>query len=340
MWGLYSYYLVGGELEEAYALAEQLHRIADPEGDVALALVAHNALAAVHRHRGQPAAALAHYTQAANLFQPERDRELAAIFGQDLGVVARLGEGLCHWLLGQPDRALARHEEALLLARKLGHPYTLVFALGYAAVLRYFRQEPEPTRELARELIEASITQRFPLWRGFGMLLRGWAESALGGDGAGDLQAGIGISSTTGARHESPLTAALFAEVFRHAGQPERALRAIERGLEFSADLCIPFWDPELLRLRGETLLDLGEEPAQAEPLFRAALEKAEAQGAAGLALRVATSLARLLRATDRAGDARSLLAPLLEPLAAGGDTVDLRRARGLLEEPPSALLG
>ena len=37
------------------------------------------------------------------------------------------------WMLGYPDQALQRRQEALTLAQELAHPFSLVAALSFAA---------------------------------------------------------------------------------------------------------------------------------------------------------------------------------------------------------------
>jgi len=89
----------------------------------------------------------------------------------------------------------------------------------------------------------------------------------------------------------------------------------------------------ELLRKKGELLLLSGAPAsvADAEGLFRKALEVAERQGALSLELRAATSLARLYRRQGQAGPARRALAPVYRRFTEGLGTPDLVAARALL---------
>src|SRR5271169_3332424 len=91
----------------------------------------------------------------------------------------------------------------------------------------------------------------------------------------------------------------------------------------------------DLLRSKGELLLLQGAPgaAAAAEDQFRQALDWARRQGALSWELRAATSLTRLLRDTDRIGEARDLLAPIYERFTEGFGTADLRAAKKLLDE-------
>ena len=59
----------------------------------------------------------------------------------------------------------------------------------------------------------------------------------------------------------------------------------------------------------------------------------AREQGALFWELRIAISLARLLRGQGRSADAVGILQPVYDRFTGGFDTADLREARSLLEE-------
>jgi predicted ATPase len=72
------------------------------------------------------------------------------------------------WWLGYPDQALQRSHEALTLAREPAHPYSLGFALFFAAMLHQFRREWPLTQERAEAAIALSAEQGFVHWGGGG----------------------------------------------------------------------------------------------------------------------------------------------------------------------------
>ena len=90
----------------------------------------------------------------------------------------------------------------------------------------------------------------------------------------------------------------------------------------------------EMLRLKGELLLmrDAGA-TQEAEGCFRAALAVARAQEARWWELRTATSLARLLRDSNRHEEARALLGDIYGWFTEGFDLPDLKEAKAMLEE-------
>jgi predicted ATPase len=73
--------------------------------------------------------------------------------------------------------------------------------------------------------------------------------------------------------------------------------------------------------------------PNLAEGHLRHAIELARNQGAKLWEIRATTSLARLLRDTNRRDEARSMLAEIYNWFTEGFDTADLKDARALLDE-------
>jgi predicted ATPase len=144
------------------------------------------------------------------------------------------------------------------------------------------------------------------------------------------VEAAGGIAGT-GQKAGVPLLLWDLARIHQEAGREAAALGAVEAALAVSTEGSQPFWDAELLRLKGE--LRRSKDEAEAELLFRRALEVARGQEARSLELRAITSLAGLLRGRGQAADARKLLAPVHGWFTEGFETQDLKDAQALLEE-------
>ena len=94
------------------------------------------------------------------------------------------------------------------------------------------------------------------------------------------------------------------------------------------------YYEAELQRLRGELLqMQTDADLEGAERYFRKAIDIARRQSAKSWELRATTSLARLLRGTERRAEARSMLADIYNWFTEGFDTCDLKEAKALLEE-------
>jgi predicted ATPase len=84
----------------------------------------------------------------------------------------------------------------------------------------------------------------------------------------------------------------------------------------------------------GEIALKSPEsDAAKAEAYFDRALTIAQSQQAKSWELRAAMSMARLWRDQGKRDEARDLLAPVYGWFTEGYDTLDLKEAKGLLDE-------
>jgi predicted ATPase len=108
------------------------------------------------------------------------------------------------------------------------------------------------------------------------------------------------------------------------------ALETVEQALHANPDILA--YRPEMLRLRGELRLELGQtETAKSD--FGEARALAQKLGAKAWELRATMSLARLLAKQDRRDEARTMLAEIYGWFTEGFDTADLKEAKALLEE-------
>jgi hypothetical protein len=93
---------------------------------------------------------------------------------------------------------------------------------------------------------------------------------------------------------------------------------------------------PEVWIVKGDLLRALAPDDARggadAEPLYRKALDRATELDARMAQLRAATRLARLRAADGDPAAASAVLAPILGTFTEGFETADVREARDLLE--------
>ena len=124
-----------------------------------------------------------------------------------------------------------------------------------------------------------------------------------------------------------------MAEGLAGLGQVAEARAAIDQGLASADRGGERSYYPELLRLRGELLLQqsMGQPGSGAEQSFSAALCLARRQGALALELRAALSLARLRVTQGRHDEARRILTPIYDRFTEGLGTADLKAAEHLL---------
>ena len=235
-----------------------------------------------------------------------------------------------YWLLGYPKRGLTLGSAALAMAERGGHPFSLVQAMLYNAMLHLDRGEPE----LALQLIDAAETLAAEQRLGFTLeprLLRGGAVMTQGAfqDAVACLRQGLEAQRTNQTR---PLGFALLAEVLVKQGEHTAALATVRDGLKTQDETGHGLWHAELHRVEGVALLGLNR-LEEARSALEAALRIARRQQAKAYELRAATSLARLWGEQGRRAEGRDLLAPLYGWFTEGFDTADLKEAAALLSE-------
>jgi predicted ATPase/class 3 adenylate cyclase len=358
LWGSWSGCLQRAELHKARELAEQLLQLAESAQDSALRLEAHYALGDVLFWLGESTLAHVHLEQAIGLYDPQRHRAQASLYGQEeRGVTSLCYAALTLWCLGYANQALERTREALALADASVPPFSQAFALGCAAFLHQLRRETPATREQAEAAIVLSTEQGFPYWSALGTILQGWvlAEQNQEAEGIVQIHQGLVAYRATGAELAHPYILALLAEAYEKIGQTEEGLTAVAEALRLVEKNDVRFYEAELYRIKGtltlqsqtslEQVLEKSKAiktslkilapstQAEAEGYFLKAIAIAQKQQAKSLELRATVSLVRLWQSQGKAAEARQRLAEIYGWFTEGFDTKDLQEAKALLEE-------
>ena len=337
LWGMWLLYLGRAEHETARELAEQCLSLARRLDDPALLLEAHLALGISWFYLGQLSQAHAHLEQGMRLYDPQQHHALAFRYGNmDPGVACLAYAGWTLWLLGYPDQALERANEALTLAQHLEHPYTLARGLYWTTLLHQLRREWQVVSERAETAITVATAQQVALVLAVGPIMRGWALAmqGQGAEGLTQLRQGLDAYRATGAAFQRPHFLSMLAEVHRSMGQPEAGLTALSEALALVEKTGERYYEAELHRLKGELLLQhAAPEVSHAETCFQQSLAIARRQQAKSLELRAAMSLSRLWQQQGKRAEAHDLLAPIYGWFTEGFDTADLQEAKALLDE-------
>ena len=333
--GLWTYYLVHAEYQTAHVLGEQLLALAQHVQDSAMLLAAYRALGSTLFYLGAAASALAHFAQGMALYDPQQHRGSALLYGDDAGVICCIMSAWTLWYLGYLDQGLARIDEALTLAQHRAHPFSLGFALTFAAVSHLCRRERCAAQERAEAAISLATEQGFPHWRAMSSMLRSWAlvHQGRAQEGLEQLHQGLMDYRAIGSELIRSYFLALLAEAYGIMGQPEAGLTVLAEALTFIDKTGERCYEPEIHRLKGTLLLQQSSgNHIEAHTCFQQALERARAQQAKSLELRSATSLARLWQQQGKRQEAYDLLTPIYHWFTEGLDTADLQDAKALLE--------
>jgi class 3 adenylate cyclase/tetratricopeptide (TPR) repeat protein len=322
------------DLDAAIALAQRQLEIADESGSRFARLRGHGTLGMALFYRGDGRTALEHFAASLDHYRPGDFHVVTFGVGHDQGIFARGMGGWAQWWLGRPDAALEQIEIAVAEAEQLGSMLTLAMARHFLCMVRQLRREHEAALEQAQINAAFAGELGFVMWQG-GALVTGGTERARLGDAAGleEIGRGVALLSDAGSRSGTSSAFAMLAEAHHAVGDTQAALGTVEAALQLTHDSGEAYWDAELTRLKAVYTLECDPAAgALAEELLQTALADATRRGAASLALRAATSLARVRPAHEP-------LAAALAAVEGGAGTADVREARELLYSlSPNAL--
>ena len=320
-----------GGMVECRKFSHRLQQLTAADADEELRLQAHHSAWTTCLFSGEPAAAHEHCEAGRRLYDPERHRLHRQLYGgHDPGPCALYMGAQAHWLLGHPDTGVQIGNEALALAERIAHPFTLGAALVMQAMVHLDRDEPE----MALQRIEAAevlaVEQRIGLVLE-PQILRGAVMTAQGAfqEAIDRLREGLTQPRAIRLRHYGLVR---LAEALSRQGEHVEALVRVKEGLDDQERTGQRRWEAELHRLEGLALLGLNRLD-EAGAVFEEALRIARKQQAKSYELRAAMSLARLWGEQGRRGEARELLAPVYGWFTEGFDTADLKDAKALLDQ-------
>ena len=154
--GLSAFYMVRAQYQTARTLGEQCLRLAQSVQDPAHIMAIRTLLGDIVFFLGVFPLARAHFEQALPLYHRQQPRSWI-----DNGVGCLAGAAWVLWVLGYPDQALQRSQDALTLAQDVSHPFSLGFAMNHAAMLHQYRREVQTTQARAEAVIALSSAQGF-----------------------------------------------------------------------------------------------------------------------------------------------------------------------------------
>ncbi len=341
LFGLWVYYLVRAEYATALDLSDQILRLAQQLQQPDLLVEAFQVEGITHFYLGHPLKARQHLEEAVRLYESNAlDGQISPFSGADRGVACLSHLALTLWLLGYPDQALARSRQAIELAERLSHPYSLAFALFLSGWLHQYRREANLAHTQTTAAVALSREQGFALLEAVSTIMGGWALTALGQshNGIGQIFEGLKLYSLTGGELGRLHFLALLAEAHAGVGQVEEGLAVLEGALKVMQQRDERFYEAELYRLKGELLslaeLDGREDLVDGAPetFFKKAIQVARQQQARSLELRAAVSLGKLWQRQGRIGEAHRLLHESYPTFAEGHSTADLLEAHHLLQ--------
>ena len=297
-------------------------------------MVGHRLMGLSLLHIGDIANARTHLDRAFALYDAAEHRPLATRFGQDVGAATLCWRSLALWLLGYPQAALADTEQALKVAREIGHSATLMYVLNFSIWTHVHCGNYAAASALIDEFSVLKDQTSSLFWAAWGMMQRGCVMALTGkaSEAAQTITSGVNAMRSTRTTMWMPLWLSYLARANAEIGQFDDARRCIGEAMAAMETAKERWYEAEVNRVAGEIALLLPEpDVAKAQACFERALEIARKQQAKSWELRAAMSMARLWRDQGRRAQARDLLAPVHGLFTQGFDTLDLKQAEAFL---------
>lgn len=348
LWGLRSFYALRSDWASAREIAEEVLSLAEREAYPGLGLLGHWMMLSNFMHVGEFALAVEHFEKALLLYDPELHLDDAFVFGLNPAVAMPCLAAWSFWFLGEPDQSLQRMEDGLTQARKLAEPNGLGHAYCFAAILHQLRREARIAQQYSEACIAVSGEHGLVMYRAMATVISGWSllEQQRHDEAISQIREGLEALKATGTEFVLPQFLGLLADALNKAGRLEEGLNVLEDTLSLIRN-GERYYEAELYRLKGElTLMQLKNRSAsrvvsdlnpslvaQAEGCFYESIRIAQQQKAKSWELRTVMSLAPLYVNQGKQAEARSLLSDIYDKFTEGFDTVELRRARALLDE-------
>ena len=336
-WNLWRVYNVRAEYDSAVAMGDALLAEAQADGDADHEVQARHALWSSRLFRGDLEATCHHVDRVLALYEVGRHGTQALTFGgHDARECGLLNSGNALFLLGYPERALARNAEGVAHALALGQPQVVAHAHDRGSMLLQLAGELEEldrrTILVARLVDEHGLAIYYPEAR----ILAAWRAVHQERDhrAAEDMRNFLDRRAAMGTVFVHTYFLMLLADAWLRLGRPDEAQAAIKEGLARAEATGEHFCTAELHRLRARACLALDARDARvAEAALDAALAAARHRSSRIFELRAACDLARLWADRGERRNAHDLLAPVYGWFTEGFNTADLKDAKALLGE-------
>jgi tetratricopeptide (TPR) repeat protein len=324
-----------GEVEKGRDACEELLAVASQLHDADMIGRAHFWPGFMSLWGGDFGAAMQAFDRAYQLPRISRSRQELSYGGwqpltRSLGALALI-------VVGYPEKALARMDEALVLVRTEKDRSPVIPILIWSTLLNHLigdaegvcRASEEGMSLIREDNLSSSrllFVQQF--WHARALVQLGKVEQGMEGM--------LRVEDTMARFAASPVGSVLYptiAENYLAAGKCDEGLHAVARALETLETTQARFAEAELQRLKVSFCCAQEETRTKPKGCFHEAIAVARRQEAKWWELRATVSLARLLMKHCRRDEARAMLADIYNWFTEGFDTADLKEAKALLDQ-------
>ena len=339
LWALWALRFNIGECRAARSTAKLFLQAARRTGDQAVVLVADRIIGTTLQYEGEQAEARRYFERVLDLYVAPKDQRHTIWFHYDQLVLARAMLARALWLQGFLTQAADQARRSLQDARASSHELSRLYPMAWSVYqIAVMTGDLATAARVVPTLIDLATSYNATFWKILGQCLEGKLLIKRGQFGAGSalLRSALENCDKSGWTICYPEFLGVLAEGLSGLGELADALLIADQALERAKEGGECWYLAELLRIKGELLLQEPSGNSAAEACFYDARDVAQKQGALFWELRVALSVAHLRLKQNRKIDARQVLLPVYSQFTEGFDTADLTSAKAILELFPS----
>jgi tetratricopeptide (TPR) repeat protein len=314
LYQLGQFYIQQARFSEARTLAERAARLADDAKDQILEAGAQENLGECCFWTGDLQTARAYFERALACCEDASRQALIRLYGFDLSTLPPPFLGLVELLLGWPERAMQWDCRTIEQVRSTAHPYSQALGLVIASLQRCIRADFESASECLIPVRKLCDHHGFREIAGWTNQVNGWSQFWIGTRdlGVSEMREAIQTLGAVRSFITSPWRSSMLAEMQLEMGDFRTAETLLEEALKTLKSTKEGWYEAELYRFAAKVMWKKPErDPIGAEKYLRRAIAIARNQATKWWELRATTSLARLVRDSGRAEEARTILAEL-----------------------------
>jgi len=329
LWGLGTHAMVRANVPRALEIGFRILSLAERTSDADMTLQGHRLQGLASLLSGNHSNAAIHYFEVLRRYHAPSHESHRFRYGGDPKALGLAQLAWSDWICGRiaESEKHALHGDAL--AREIGHPHTLVYAIGVDALRLLTARECDRAADAVAEARELAGKHGFSYWIAWCDIISAALECSVDPD-RGIVLIGDAIEQYqhTGARQLIPFARAVEAECWINLGKYFEARVVIDEALSLVEETGVRLYQAELLRLRacaGYLLV----EPSEGD--LSASIELAERQGARSFVLRSILTKVDYTESAAIGAAERNKLTHLLFEMRDEPETVDMRAARKFL---------
>jgi len=326
-WGLWISSSSWANFSMTLTLAETLLRMAAAAQDPNLLSHAYYARGYSHFFLGRFVDAVADLERGVRTYRPQQAN---LMLGEDARVANLAILAVAYWHAGRFEDAAQASRESVAHARRLGHRYSLLYALVSSTELYRLNRDVDEVAALSSEALQVSREMGTPLWAVCAETSEAWIKAVRGDASALTEMASCVQRIPAIMKGIAPLLVARWTDACDLVEDVGAGLDAAAHGLREVAQTQARYVQSEFERIKGKQLFRQGQPASVFRPWLERALVSACELDSPPLVLRALTNLVRYA-CPSPSPDHLQLMARMMARMQGGGRLWEVRAARGLL---------